>query len=161
MKKRGLTLLEAMIALAIVAIVATLALPSFGTASERARLKAAAETLSADLSEARFEAARRAQPLHVEVNGGAGWCWVVATSAGCPCEGSATCRLKATHARDFTGIELVEAQSTRMDPNGAAAAPASALFQAPHGEQLRVDLLALGRPRVCTPAGRTPGYPNC
>lgn len=161
MNKRGFTLLEAMIAMAIVAIVATLALPSFGTASERARLKAAAETLSADLSEARFEAARRARPLHVEVSTGAGWCWVVATAENCPCEGAAACRLKATRSRDFNGIELVDARSTRLDPNGAASPSASALFQAPHGEQLRVDLLALGRPRVCTPAGRTPGYPNC
>ena len=161
MKRAGFTLLEAVIALAILAVVATLALPSFGTAAERARLKAAAETLSADLSEARFEAARRAQPLHVELSPGAGWCWVVATRAGCPCEGDATCRLKASRARDYAGIELLESQSTRLDPNGAAAQPASALFQSPHGEQLRVDLLALGRSRVCAPTGRMPGYPGC
>ena len=51
-----------MVALGIVAVLATLALPSFGSIVARHRLKAAAENLSMDLAELRFEATRRGRP---------------------------------------------------------------------------------------------------
>ena len=50
---QGLTLLEMMIALAIVAVLTTLALPSFASMMSRHRLKAAAEMMSMDLAELR------------------------------------------------------------------------------------------------------------
>ena len=161
MRARGLTLLEVMIALAILAIIATLALPTLAGAAERARLKSAAETLAADLAEARFESARRGQPLTVEATVGPAWCWVVATDSGCPCGEKQACRLKAAQASDFVGIAMSDAHSVRFDPTGTADTQGGALFQSSRGEQLRVDLLALGRARICAPQGALPGYPAC
>ncbi|MBZ8144074.1 pilus assembly protein FimT, partial [Rubrivivax gelatinosus] len=82
---RGLTLLETMIALALLALLASLAAPSFGGAVERARLRYAAETLAADIADARLEAARRGQALHLDVHAGADWCWAIASQPGCGC----------------------------------------------------------------------------
>jgi len=158
---RGMTLLEVMVAISVLAIVTTLALPSLAGAAERARLKAAAETFAADLAEARFEAARLGRPLTVEATGGPAWCWVVATDPGCPCGEKQPCRLKASRAGDFAGIAMNDAPAVRFDPGGAADGRAGALFESSRGESLRVDLLALGRARICTPGGRVPGYPAC
>jgi type IV fimbrial biogenesis protein FimT len=60
----GLTLIELCAVLAVLALLSALALPSLGHRLDRQRLHAAAETLAADLADARFEAARRGQPLH-------------------------------------------------------------------------------------------------
>lgn len=160
MRARGFTMLEAMIALAIVALVASLALPSFSAASERARLKSAAEALAADLSEARFEAARRGSTLHVEIQTGAEWCWSVATRPGCGCAAS-SCRLKSTRGSEHAGIALAEAQSTRFEPVGTGPSGTVARLESTRGEQLKVELSPLGRARICAPEGRVAGYARC
>jgi len=135
--------------------------PALAGAADRARLRSAAETLASDLAEARFEAARRGQSLAVQASAGPAWCWVVATDPGCPCGEKQACRLKATAASDYPGIAMSDARSVVFDPTGSADTQGGALFQSSRGEQLRVDLLAIGRARVCAPQGMVPGYPVC
>lgn len=164
MKNRGLTLLELMIALAVLAIVASLTVPSFGSIAERTRLKTAAETLATDMAEARFEAAQRGQPLHIDYATGAGWCWSVATAPGCSCgkaQAQAQCQLKTVRGAEHAGIELLEAHAARFEPTGPVDGSGSVLFQSSRGERLRVDLSPLGRASICTPAKAVPGYPAC
>ena len=71
----GLTLLELAIAIAVMAILGSLALPPFAARLSRERLSRAAETLSADISEARFQAARKGHALHLRSQAGGDWCW--------------------------------------------------------------------------------------
>jgi type IV fimbrial biogenesis protein FimT len=166
---RGLTLLEVMAALAVVAVLAALALPAMGTLIHRQRLQATAEALAADLSEARFEAARRGQALHVQTQSGAtdrDWCWGVSTSPGCGCQPPrAQCQLRAVQAHDHGGVRLQGGLSTRFDPVGGGTAEASATFESPRGERLRVELNPMGRARVCVPgpaaAAPSARYPRC
>jgi len=160
MKQLGLTLLEVMIALAMLAIVASLALPSFGAAAERARLKSAAETLAADIADARFEAAQRGQAFNIDFKTGADWCWSVAMAPGCSCGTAQACQLKTVQGKDHAGIELLQAGATRLDPTGPADGGA-ALFQSSRGDRLRVELSRLGRASICAAAGTLPGYPAC
>lgn len=158
----GLTLLETMIALALVALLASLALPSFGGAAERARLRFAAETLAADIGEARFEAARRGQPLHLDMYTGSAWCWPVATEPGCGCDAERACQLKTERAADHGGIRLLDAASTRLEADGEAQSqPSPAVFESTRGERLQVSLSPLGRARICAPGAGVPGYPAC
>ncbi len=164
MKPRGLTLIELTIALAVLAVLATLALPSFGSAVDRTRLKSAAETLAADLGEARFQAAQRGLPLHVGFRTGTDWCWAVATAPDCRCDTAQACRLKAESATAYPGIALVEAGATRFDPDGSSAvegAASGALLESRRGERLRVLVTPLGRALVCSPDGGVNGYPRC
>ena len=161
---RGLTLLELMITLAVLVVLAALTLPSFAGMTQRARLKSVAETLAADLTEARFEAAQRGQALHLAFKPGANWCWAVATAAHCACEPTPApaCRLKAVRAADNGGIALLESASARMEPSGEAASAADlALFESPSGERLRVSVSPLGRATICAPASPVPGYRAC
>lgn len=162
MKPRGLTLVEMVTTLAVLAVVAAIALPTFAGVSERARLRQAAETLASDLGEARFEAARSGRTLHVAIDGApSGWCWSVAATPGCDCHVAATCQLKAEQAHRHGGIELLQAQPAAFQPEGLPAQRGGALFRSSRGEMLKVTVSALGRASVCSPGPQVPGYPAC
>lgn len=158
-RPRGFTLLELMLTLAIVSVLLTLALPSFGSIVSRHRLKAAAEQLAADLGELRFLAAQRGVPLHLQVQAGAQWCYALATASGCDCRVSQACQLKTVRAQDHPGVTLLEGRDLRFDGNPAGAD--AALLQGSEGARLRVAVTPLGRPKICTPDGAVPGYPAC
>lgn len=70
----GVTLVELVIAMAILAILATLALPSFQTMIENQRLRAAAESMLNGLQLARAEAIRRNARVRFVIEAtGPGW----------------------------------------------------------------------------------------
>lgn len=162
---RGFTLLEASIVLAVVGVLAAAGLPSLGQQLERKRLRGAAQELAADLAEARFEAARSGRALFVEAHSGSSWCWVVASAAGCDCAAAAVppaCRVHAVQAATFRGVRLVEGLAVTLEPGGAAAGtPQTAVLETARGEQLQVQVSALGRARVCARWGVWPGVPTC
>lgn len=164
MKQRGLTLIEVMIVVAIGAVLLSLALPSFTGHLQRHRLKAAAQSLAADLAEARFEAARRGQTLHLVYATGADWCWAIATRADCSCHVAQQCRLKTMRAGDARGVVLTEAAASSFEP--ATGTPGAeqrhALLQTSStADRLRVDVTPLGRARICAPDGAMGQIPAC
>ncbi|MFT3816217.1 MAG: GspH/FimT family pseudopilin [Rubrivivax sp.] len=162
---RGLTLIELMIGLGIMAVLMSLAVPSFAGYLQRARLKAAAQTLELDLREARYEAARRGVPLYLSFQGGgADWCYAVATTPGCDCRQTAACRLKAARAADLRGVQLQDPHALRFDPatgNADAAGPAAVWASAAGGERVQVGVNAMGRPFVCMLDGALPPFAAC
>jgi type IV fimbrial biogenesis protein FimT len=164
-RARGFTLLEASIVLALLGVLAAAALPGLGRQLERKRLQGAAQELAADLAEARFEAARSGRALFVEARSGAAWCWVVASAAGCDCASAAAapaCRVHAVQAATFRGVRLVEGLAVALEPGGTTAGPAqAAVLETARGEQLQVQVSALGRARVCAGTGAWPGVPAC
>ncbi len=159
-RARGLTLLETMVALAIVAVLTTLALPSFGSMVSRHRLKAAAEQMSMDLAELRLLAAQRGQTLHLNLSAGAQWCYALAVASGCDCRVPQGCQLKTVRAKDHPGVTLLEGQDLRIDPQPGQG-NGGALLQGSDGARLRVSLSPLGRPKVCAPAAAVPGFTAC
>jgi len=163
LNERGLTLLELVIVMAVLAVLSALALPSMGARLERQRAIGAAEGLAADLAEARFEAARRGQALFVRSSGqGADWCWAVATQSGCDCRDDLrSCQLHRVRASDHHGVRLVQGLDLRVDPGGGAQLPQSALLETPRGERLRIDVTPMGRPRVCAVNASWPRVPAC
>jgi type IV fimbrial biogenesis protein FimT len=162
MRAAGLTMIELVFVIAVMAILAALALPSFNARLERQRLHGAAETLSADLAEARFESARRGQALFVEASvGEKAWCWAVTTQTGCDCAQAQACQLRNAQSKAYSGIKLLEPKPVRLDPAGTTETITVASFESRRGERLRVDLQALGRVRICTAAGPDTRYPHC
>jgi len=161
-RPRGLTLLELMVALGIVALLMSLALPSFGSMLARHRLKSAAEHLSFDMAELRFMATQRGLPLHMHFSTGMNWCYALATTPGCDCQVVQSCQLKTVRAKDRPGVLLAEGQNLRFDAQpGAGGHSGSAMLQGADGAQLRVALTPLGRPAVCAPGAAVPGYARC
>jgi type IV fimbrial biogenesis protein FimT len=162
-RARGLTLLELLVTLAIVAVMMTLALPSFGSILARHRLKAAAEQMAADLGELRLISAQRGQALHLSLQPGAQWCYALATASGCDCRMRQSCQLKTVRATDHPGVTLLAGAELPVDARhvGPLQRGGQALLQGSEGAQLRVGLTPLGRPQVCAPGGAVPGYPGC
>lgn len=158
---RGLTLLELAIAMAILAILAAVALPHLGVQLDQRRLHAAAEALAADLAEARFEAARQGRPMHLVVQQGTAWCWALATQPTCPCGQRQACELRSASPADHTGVQVLQAQPMQISATGSAQVTGAAMLESRRGSRLRIEMHALGRPRICTEAGPTARYPAC
>ena len=83
----GVTLVEVLIGLVILAILGMMAVPSWVEFQERQRLKAAAETLASSLNLARSEALAQQQFAYVQLSGQGSerWCYAVAITANCDC----------------------------------------------------------------------------
>jgi type IV fimbrial biogenesis protein FimT len=159
--QRGFTLVEVVIAVTVLAVLATLALPSFGGRVRHERLRSAAETLAADFGDARFEAAERGVTVYLHIEPGPAWCWSVGATPGCSCGAAAACGPASARASDHPGVELVAATDARFDADGTSVAGGSALLRSASGEQLQVDVTRLGRARICAPAAPVSGYPAC
>lgn len=157
----GLTLLELVICVAVLAVLGVLALPSLGGQLERQRLRNAAQSLAGDIAEARFLAAQRGLPVHVLAQDGATWCWGVSMSSGCDCSAAQACRIHAVPGASHTGIRLLTTMAVQLQPTGEALASASATFESGHGDRLRVDVSPQGRARLCAQSGSWPQLPPC
>ncbi len=164
-RSAGLTLLELSITLAVLAILATLAVPGNAARIERVRLEATAQTLVADLSNARAEAVERGLPLHLQLRQGAAWCWAVSLQPDCDCGAPAACQLHRVDAGRGTRLQVLDAaQPVRLDPTGQPATTQVATLQSSNGDRLRVSLTALGRARLCVEPGtnaRAYRLPHC
>ncbi|HEY6355947.1 MAG TPA: prepilin-type N-terminal cleavage/methylation domain-containing protein, partial [Burkholderiaceae bacterium] len=110
---RGITLIECVIALAIVAALMSIALPSFGDAMARARLRAAAEDLALDLGNARLESVRQGAGLvHVTLRPGSPWCWAVGSVPDIDChQPSVGGALHVARADDYAGVTMTRGVS--------------------------------------------------
>jgi len=165
-RRRGLTLLELAVVMAVLAVLGALAVPGMSARLRAERLQTAAEMLAADIADARHEAARRGQALHVEAHAeaGAAWCWSVATSPQCPCGDAGatagTCRLKTVPAREHPGVSLVQTEPVHVQPDGQASPALAAVFAA-GDRKLHVQVTRFGRARVCDPVAATSRVPRC
>jgi type IV fimbrial biogenesis protein FimT len=163
-RARGITLIECMIALAILAALMSIALPSFGDAMARARLRTAAEDLALGLGNARLESVRAgAGRVHVTVAPGASWCWSVGSVAGVDCSNpSPGSTVHVVRADDYPGITMTRGVSASFDGRDTlAAAGFAAEFVASNGGALRVHVTPLGRASICAPEGKSLDYPRC
>lgn len=158
---RGLTLLELVIVIAVLAVLGALAVPSLDKRLDLLRLGSAAEALVADLNEARFEAARQGRAIHVVMQAGPGWCWAVVTDPGCVCGQRQACELRSATPSDHAGVRLSQAAAVQMLSSGRADGAASATLESRRGATLRVDVQQLGRARICTPGATSTRYPAC
>lgn len=83
---RGLTLVELLVGLALLAVVLSLSLPSFSTALRNQGIRTAAQSLLDGLQAARSEALRRNRNVTFQRTTGTGWsvgCETVDTASGC------------------------------------------------------------------------------
>ncbi len=159
---RGLTLIELMLSLAMMAIIASLAVPESARLMSRWKLQAAAERLAADLQTARLDAAERGLAQHVQINGGTAWCWSISESPGCGCEESLHCQRARVTAPSSGGIQLHADARIRFGPTADAQTLTHVLpLSNPHGDRMQVTLTPMGRAYICSPDGPRMSYPGC
>jgi type IV fimbrial biogenesis protein FimT len=159
---RGLTLIELVISLAIMAIVASWAFPEGERLMARWKLQATAERLSADLQTARLDAIERGLTQHVHILSGSHWCWSVSESPGCGCEEPLSCQRIRAVAPTSGDVWLESGGPVRFEPSAESrVAPYSVPLSNAHGDRLMVTLTPMGRSRVCSPGQSSSSYPTC
>ncbi len=154
-----------MIAITLIAILAAVAIPSFAGALDRGRLKAGAETLLADLNQARMNAAEKGQDHHWTVTAAlAGrWCYTVSRKSGCGCGDEvapvrSACQVHRIGGSQVPSVAMTEGRAAVLRPDGRATT-GGATFTTARGERLRVDVGISGRGRICSREGSMKGYP--
>jgi prepilin-type N-terminal cleavage/methylation domain-containing protein len=177
-RARGLTLVELMIAIAVLAVLATLALPSFEDHLARRRVEGLAQGLRADLDLARSEAVQRNEAVTLSLGTN---CYVLhlATATGACTVSTATvvpadARIRAVMSESaavglgaLDGLAAIRFDATTgtADFTGADPPPqAGAVDVTATGRSfvLRVSTQRTGRTTLCVPAGSTiGGHPTC
>lgn len=164
----GLTLIEVLIGLVLLALLGTLTVPSLADYQERQRLKTAAESLATSLNFARAEALAQQRFMYVQLagQGSTRWCYAVSAEAKCDCLSRSCDAVQRLDTERLPGIELGGSSRPvfRFNwKNGAATgANGTATFVGQRtGQRLCVVLSNLGRVRMLT-SKQNPvaGYPQ-
>jgi type IV fimbrial biogenesis protein FimT len=172
-RQRGLTLLELGVVVAIAAIVAAAAAPSFSALIDSRRLDSAATRLAADIQLVRGEAIARNRSLRLSVVSSAdASCWIVHTGAATDCrcgiDAGAVC---VGDARAIKGVVLPSSErvsvagnvaSIAFDPLHGTSTPTGTLrLVGARGRAVHHVVNVVGRVRSCSPDGAVPGYSPC
>jgi type IV fimbrial biogenesis protein FimT len=165
---RGVTLVEACIVLAILAVLAGSALPSFSDTLKKRRFDGAVAEIPTEVNFARSAAVtqgRGAWLSYTQVAGGS--CAMVhvgaKTDCSCAADGQPVCiagatALKATlHAVPVSVAAPIHFDST----NGTVTPTATIRIEMASGKELHHKVNIMGRVRSCSPAGAVKGYPAC
>ncbi|TWI10697.1 GspH/FimT family pseudopilin [Aerolutibacter ruishenii] len=188
--QEGVTLIELMVAIAVLAILLAMAAPSFSDFYDRYRLRGAVDDVISLISNARTGAVKLNRQVRVTFDGsGADWC-AGAVSAEAPAAGKRAGVLTPCDCIDSSPVCEVEGESQLLPRgkhrvamigapadltfdgqlglatgSGGALGTSSVTFTSPTGRyDLRVDVSPLGQATVCVPSSSDAaviGYGNC
>jgi len=161
-RQNGVTLVELLIAIAVLGILVALALPSFQGLIERKNLEGAAEKLFADLQFAKSEAIKRNLPVNINFNNsGSNWCYGMKINASCDCTETdntsvSYCQIdgvkKVVSQNDYPNIRMYGASQPFsgeliLDNRRGTAEDGGVTFI--NNYEIRVKVNTLGRIKIC------------
>jgi type IV fimbrial biogenesis protein FimT len=159
---RGLTLVELMVAIAMLAVLGVMAGPPMGNMLARHRVQAAAAQLGADLGDTRHEATRRGAKVYVNFQGGSDWCYAITSDPAATCATESEQVFKRVRAKQYPGVALQAAQPIVFDTSGLGpTVPAQVQLSSARGDLVNVQVSLLGRAKACSPDGGLKTLPRC
>jgi len=181
---KGFTVIELMITIAVIAIVTSLALPSYRAIIEKRQVTSGAEQVMAFLSSAQVEAVKRNQfvAVNYQENGGE-WCFGLTADddadASCDCtDGSCTLdgQLRVLNSTMLKRPEVLSAATVGDDDTlvfdpvrgltvGADSAEVELISPDGASWALNIQVMPTGRVKICSDSTRAdhdvPGYEEC
>ncbi len=160
MKRRpisGFTLLELMVAVALVAILVAIGIPSYQSLRQEQMVQAATQALYTDMMWLKSEAIKRNQDVSLIVfdSGLNSWCYRFAISSACTSCNDNNCsplgERKGAVASDFPGVSLSTANSPISFSSRRGTMKASRIELASDQYIMRVITSNIGRVYTCAP----------
>lgn len=168
---QGVTLVEALVSVAILAICASIAVPALTSFKETLKLKGAAEQLLMELRWAQSESIKKSSALSVNFNDeDEQWCYGFSLNASCDCDEPNSCTIDGTERKtdysSLAGLSLkanVSGNRFTFNPLRGTVTAGNVELGADNGKVVRIVLSGMGRIRTCSPAGdsNVGGYPIC
>ncbi|MFG6416760.1 Tfp pilus assembly protein FimT/FimU [Roseateles sp. DC23W] len=148
---QGFTLIEVGIVMAVMAILAAVAIPSYMEHVARQRLRLVAEQLEQDLRRARALSVNEGRNISVSFRSGAQWCWGTSRQGPCDCAAEQSrCELAGMSWRNSKGVLLQSGQGITFEGGlGRALGWSRIGLSNERNQQLSIDLNPLGRPQIC------------
>ena len=180
---KGFTVIELMIVVAVVAIITSIALPSYRTIIEKRQVTGGAEKLGAFLSAVQMESVKRSENITVsyDMTDADTWCiGIVSGTAACDCTDSdpatATCKID-DQVRIINDSDMMYAGiMDSMDGDGSFTYDPARGLMVDHTDAMELELVsdnnayalnvqvtATGRVKTCSndTAHKVPGYDVC
>jgi type IV fimbrial biogenesis protein FimT len=150
---RGFTLIELIVAMAVLGILAAVAAPAIGEYLATQRLKGAAEELQTDLQFARMESVQRNASITV----------TLASTGYTIAQGATT--IKSVTLGSGSNVSAGTTMVATFDPVRSTASvtngPDITVANTATARTLRVSLSTMGRVSICSPSGAVKGYDTC
>lgn len=169
--QKGLSLLELMIAVAIVAIVVTLGAPAISDVQRGAALSGAVENVYFGMQQARSHAVRQSSDIQVDFTAGQNWCIGTTDQTDCDCAVANSCTVDGVEnvlrAQDFPGITLpalafgTDNQTTFDGTRGLTLNNSGSASFSNGTDTVRINLNEVGRVHICVVSGELGDYPPC
>jgi len=173
-KPAGFTLVEMIVIIAILAIMVTMAAPSFNSLFDSSRVKRAAETASAFLVNAKSQSIKMNRSVAAIVSGsGTSWCVgmveMVDDDTTCDCAIAGSCQIdgvdRVLDGASFRGVELDgpdDGHVFEFRPlRNTVVGNETIELVSEDGVAFNVVVSAVGRVRICSVGSSRGGYPAC
>jgi type IV fimbrial biogenesis protein FimT len=162
-KSQGITLIELLVTLAVMAIISGIGLPSYNAIVNETKLIGLTQQLVEALRVTKQLAITRDKTQYLSVNMvGPERCWGISSQPVCNCSVSSSCALENYQiSTDYSTITLNTNRDTlSFSPLSGSTNGASYTLSAGSGS-VKVTVSTLGRIRACSETGGSTLYANC